>query len=90
MINQAELVKAIKEGIVGGAGLDVLDPEPPDLEDELYSLDNVICSGHTAACTLEAVGRLRNAVSTNVANVLTGKLPLECANPDVLKKLDLK
>lgn len=90
VIDQAELAKAIKEGIVGGAGLDVLDPEPPELEDELYSLDNVICSGHTAACTIESVDRLRRAVAENVANVLTGKMPLECANPEVLEKLDLK
>lgn len=89
VMNQAELANAIKNGIVAGAGLDVLDPEPPDIEDELYSLDNVICSGHTAACTIESVDRLRKAVAANVANVLTGKRPLECANPEVLEKLDL-
>lgn len=90
LINQAELTKALQDGRVAAAGLDVLEGEPPNVEDEIFKLDNVITSGHIGACTAEAVERLRTCVATNVVKVLSGEKPLACANPEVLEKLDLK
>ena len=93
LIDQEALKAAIKSGKVGGAGLDVLEFEPPDPEDELFKMENVITSGHIGAATAEAIVRLRRAVAQGIVDVLDGRvpdLPAAVANKEVLEKLDLK
>lgn len=90
LINQAELTQALKSGKVGAAGLDVLEFEPPNAEDEIFHMDNVITSGHIGAATTEAIERLRAKATTSIVDVLSGKLPEAVANKDVLTKLNLK
>lgn len=46
IIREEALVRALKEGRLGGAGLDVTDPEPPDEDSELFHLPNVILTPH--------------------------------------------
>jgi phosphoglycerate dehydrogenase-like enzyme len=48
IVNQAALVRAIKEGVIAGAGLDTVDEEPLPADDELWSLPNVIITPHIA------------------------------------------
>lgn len=90
LINQAELTQALKSGKVGAAGLDVLEFEPPNAEDEIFHMDNVITSGHIGAATTESIERLRAKATMSVVDVLSGKMPEAVANKDVLEKLDLK
>lgn len=54
LINNADLAAAIKSGKVGGAALDVYDVEPPNADNPLLGLDNVIYTPHLGASTLEA------------------------------------
>ena len=90
LIDQKALVKAIKEGEIAAAGLDVLEFEPPDPEDEIFRLDNVITTGHIGAATTEALIRLRQSVARSIVDVLSGKRPKDIANPDVLEKVKLE
>lgn len=48
LIKQDELIKALKNNQIGGAGLDVTDPEPLPQDSEIWELDNVILTPHTS------------------------------------------
>ena len=58
LIESEALAMAIKEGHIRGASLDVFEVEPPNLQNPLLSLDNVILTPHSAALTEEAMFRM--------------------------------
>ena len=49
VVDEAALAEAIEKGIIGGAALDVMTDEPPQLSNPLFKLDNVIITPHVAA-----------------------------------------
>ena len=55
IINEADLVQALKDGVIAGAGTDVYCNEPPKTDDPLLNCPNLIVSPHSAAQTREAV-----------------------------------
>ena len=76
VVDEAALTEALREGRIAGAGLDVFDQEPPDPDNPLFSLDNVVLTAHLAGPTVEsAPARLRNAFD-NVERVERGESPL--------------
>ena len=76
VVDEAALTEALGEGRLAGAGLDVFDREPPDPDNPLFSLDNVVLTAHLAGPTVEsAPARLRNAFD-NVERVERGEAPL--------------
>lgn len=80
------LYHALKEGWIAGAGLDVLEKEPPDADDPLLALDNVVFTPHYASYTEEAYLELRTKAAQNVASVLRGEWPKYLVNPQVKGK----
>ena len=64
VIDEAALVEALKDGRVGGAGLDVFEREPR-IEKELLAMDNVILSPHYAAFTRECSMSTLNSANTS-------------------------
>ena len=48
LVNEAQLIKALQEGRIGGAALDTYDEEPPPSDSPLYKLDNTVLTMHTA------------------------------------------
>lgn len=59
LVVEADLVQALKSGHLRGAGLDVFELEPPDPNNPLFQLDNVVCSPHLAGTdelSLEGMG----------------------------------
>lgn len=92
LVDQDALCEALKNGTIAAAGLDVLEYEPPRENEEIFTLDNCITTGHIGAATEEAIVRLRCAAATSLVKVLSGikpSLPSGIANPDVLKKVTL-
>ena len=89
IIDQNALYNALKEGPLAFAGLDVLEYEPPQPDDPLLTLENVIITGHVAAMTIEAMQRLRLKAAQGVSAVLAGYWPEVVANPKVRKKISL-
>ena len=67
--DQKALYKALKEGWIAGAGLDVLEKEPPDPDDPILTLDNVVLTPHYASYTEEAYHELRVKTAENAAAV---------------------
>ena len=90
LIDQKSLFVALRDKRIAAAGLDVLEVEPPDPKDPIFSLDNIITSGHIGAATSEALVRLRENVAQGVADTLAGKWPKVLGNPDIKKKLTLR
>ena len=76
VIDEAALYDALVEGKILAAGLDVFDQEPPQPDNPLFKLDNVILSAHLAGPTFESnIARVRNAFD-NVQRVARGEEPL--------------
>ena len=74
VVDQAALVRALRESWIAGAGLDVYDPEPLPKESPLLSMENVVLSPHMAAHTDEALLRMAMVV-TDVLAVIDGRPP---------------
>jgi D-3-phosphoglycerate dehydrogenase len=81
--DQGALYRALKEGWIAGAGLDVLEKEPPDPDDPILTLDNVVFTPHYASYTEQAYQELRVKTAENAAAVLRGEFPKYLVNPEV-------
>ena len=84
VVNEAALIQALKEGWIGGAGLDVYDPEPPSNDNPLFGLENTVLTPHLASFTEEGRQRMGLMVAEDVLRVLRGEKPKYLANPEVL------
>jgi glycerate dehydrogenase len=73
LINEHDLATALNEGLIAGAGLDVLSTEPPSPGNPLLTARNCFISPHMAWATLEARSRLMNIAIENLAAFLEGK-----------------
>ncbi len=73
VLDEAALYEALKEGRVGGAGLDVFATEPCT-DSPLFELDNVVATPHLGASTDEAQERAGIAVAVSVRKALSGEL----------------
>ena len=73
IINQDDLIDALKNKTIAGAGLDVFEKEPLPMDNELRKLGNVVMTPHNAFYTKEAVGRLTGICVGNVENFLNNK-----------------
>ena len=83
--NQA-LTRALQEGWIAGAGLDVLEQEPPDPQDPILKLENVVLTPHYASYTEEAYLEVREKAADQIVQVLSGKIPSFLVNKNVLEE----
>ncbi|KAH6559427.1 hypothetical protein KP509_1Z009100 [Ceratopteris richardii] len=72
IVDEQELVKALVEGRLGGAGLDVFDDEP-HVPQELMSLDNVVLTPHVGSLTWETRRAMADLVVANLEAYFSGK-----------------
>jgi len=85
VVDESALVNALKQKRIGGAGLDVLEQEPPSADHPMLGLDNVILTPHTAALTYDCVIRMATTAAECVLDVFNGKEPPNVANPEILE-----
>jgi len=86
IVDEEALIEALKKGHVSGAGLDVLEKEPPDPKSPLLNMENVILSPHISFYSEESISELKRRTARNVADVLTGKMPASVVNREVIGK----
>jgi D-3-phosphoglycerate dehydrogenase len=73
VIDEKELVNALKSGKIAFAGLDVFEEEPPRKDNLLFKLDNTVLSPHIGFCTDKAIKRCGDICIDNVVKFLEGK-----------------
>ena len=88
-VDEPALVKALQEGWIAGAGLDVLEEEPPAPTNPLLRMDNVTLTAHVASASARFDPARRRRVGQEIALVLSGRWPRSCANPSVLERTKL-
>lgn len=86
IINEKDLYIALKEKWIAGAALDVMEKEPPDWENLLLKLDNLIITPHISFYSEESYVELKTKVAESVRSVLKGGLPRAMVNPQVIKR----
>lgn len=84
VVDEKALYEALKNGSIAAAALDVFEQEPPQKDNPLFTLDNVLLSPHSAALTRECVIRMATGAAEGVRDVLTGKEPKWVVNREVL------
>uniref|UniRef100_A0A0D3FRV0 D-isomer specific 2-hydroxyacid dehydrogenase NAD-binding domain-containing protein n=1 Tax=Oryza barthii TaxID=65489 RepID=A0A0D3FRV0_9ORYZ len=72
LVDEAELVRCLREGVLGGAGLDVYENEP-EVPPELWGMDNVVLSDHRAVITPESIQGVVDVVKANLDAFFSGK-----------------
>ena len=88
-VDEAALIKALQEGWIAGAGLDVLETEPVGHNNPLLGMDNVTLTAHVASASDRFDKARRRRVGAELSLVLSGKWPRACVNPSVLEKSSL-
>ncbi len=88
-VDEAALIKALDEGWIAGAGLDVTEIEPPEPDNPLLQMENVILTPHVASASSRMSPEARRRVGQEISLVLSGRWPRTCVNPTVLNKTDL-
>jgi D-3-phosphoglycerate dehydrogenase len=83
LVDEAALLDALESGHLGGAGLDVFDPEPPALDNPLLHRDDVVATPHIASATGAGKDRLWHAAIGQVLQVFRGERPPHLVNPEV-------
>ncbi|MBM3650619.1 MAG: C-terminal binding protein [Alphaproteobacteria bacterium] len=89
-VDEAAMIKALQEGWIAGAGLDVLETEPVGHNNPLLGMDNVILTAHVASASSRFDVARKRRVGAELASVLSGKWPRACVNPTVLEKSKLE
>jgi D-3-phosphoglycerate dehydrogenase len=87
IVNEADLLEALKSGKVSGAALDVFETEPPG-KSPLFELDNVIATPHLGASTTEAQINVAVAVAKQIIDYLQNGTVVNAVNvPSVTGEL---
>ena len=84
VVDESALIDALKAEKIAGAGLDVLSKEPPDPQNPLLNMPNVIVSPHSAFISEEALAALGVISTQAIFDKLEGRVPENIINPDVL------
>jgi len=79
IVKETDLIEAIQARIIAGAALDVQDPEPPELTNPLFTMDNVILTPHIGWKCLESRQRLIKLLAVNIEAFIHGK-PINVVN----------
>ena len=86
LVDEEALHRALVEGWIAGAGLDVLAQEPPPAGHPLLGLENVIATPHAGFYSEAAIEELATKAARNAATALRGEVPATILNPSVLEQ----
>jgi D-3-phosphoglycerate dehydrogenase len=75
VVAEADLVEALRAGTIAGAAIDVYEKEPPQKENPLISMRNVLLTPHNASQTRECMIRMALHAAQGIDEVLSGRRP---------------
>jgi D-3-phosphoglycerate dehydrogenase len=90
VIRTPDLIRALEEGRIAGAALDVFEEEPPKPKLALFKMRNVILSPHIAWYSEEGGRDIRRMIMEDLRAFLEGRLPRFVVNPEVLSSRRLR
>ena len=90
VVDEQALIEALQGGVIAGAGLDVFEKEPPDDDNPLLSMPQVILSPHALCFTDQCMAGLGVADVEACLGVMSGTAPRNLANPAVLDSPEFK
>lgn len=86
VINETDLIEALREGTIRGFGADVMCQEPPDPENPLLHMDNVFVSSHLGALAVESEERSQLLIADIIAEHFAGQVHRNVVNPEALTR----
>ena len=88
LIKEADLYEALKNNIIMGAGLDVFENEPPNMDNPLFELKNIVVSSHIAGNTLDNSETMAKKCIECILKVSTGQMlmPPDLVNGEFIKR----
>jgi D-3-phosphoglycerate dehydrogenase / 2-oxoglutarate reductase len=87
---EADLIRALNEKRLAGAGLDVMEIEPTTPDNPLHQMENVVLTPHTASVSDVSNVERRRRVGQEIAAVLEGRMPRNVVNKEVLQRVTLR
>jgi len=85
IVDEKALYEALVNNRIAGAGLDVMDPEPPSMDNPLLRLDNVVLLPHIGSASVATRTKMAIMAAENLVAGLKGEIPPNLVNKDVLK-----
>ena len=85
VIDTRALARALEEGRLWGAGIDVFETEPVEPDHPLLRAPHTVLSAHAAYWSEESARELRRRATQAAIDVVLGKCPADCLNPEALK-----
>jgi phosphoglycerate dehydrogenase-like enzyme len=85
VVNETDLLHALDQGLIAGAGLDVFATEPPKPDHPLLLRENVIATPHIAGVTYQCQTAVAKAMADNIIRFKQGQPVKNCVNPEVLR-----
>ena len=77
---ESALIKALQEGRIAGAGLDVFEKEPIEPDNPMLKMDNVILTAHGASASSRMPVEARKRAAVEITRVLKGMPPMNPVN----------
>ncbi len=90
IVDEAALIKALQQGWIRGAGLDVFEQEPTPPDNPLLQMDNVIVTPHALGWTDEMFVTMWNEILSQISQVIRGEVPEGLVNREVCDKLEFQ
>jgi len=85
VVDEKALYKALKEGWIAGAALDVFEQEPTPVDNPLLTLDNIVVAPHASSASHETRSKMAEMVAENLIAFFEGRTPPNLVNPKVLE-----
>jgi phosphoglycerate dehydrogenase-like enzyme len=83
IVNEGELIETLREGRIAGAGLDVFQDEPPETDNPLLRMDNVLLTPHAVCWTDECFQAIGMTAIRSILSVSRSEKPFGMVNPEV-------
>ena len=90
VVDEAALIRALREGWIQGAGVDVFEREPVDPENPILKMDNVVVSPHSLCHTDEFFKGTWDQKLRQASQIISGEIPEALVNREVLEKAEFR